>query len=132
MLRRARESCAARRPLITMVLKALFLEDQEADAELQLGVLSRSGIACNARRVQTQADFRRELAEFVPDLIIADYVLPGFDGVSALRMARASLPDTPFIVVSGSLSEEQAVSLLENGATDYILKGNPARFAQAV
>src|SRR5689334_475941 len=115
-----------------MELKTLFLEDTDADVELQLELLRRAGFVCNARRVHTQTDFRRELTEFGPDLIIADYALPAFDGMTALGMARSQLPDVPVIVVSGTIAEEQAVSLLENGATDYILKDNPVRFVQAV
>src|SRR5688572_16731464 len=72
--------CMARaRKSMKKELKTLILEDVEADAELHIQALKRAGIACNCRLVETEAGFRKQLAEFLPDLIISDYSLPGFD-----------------------------------------------------
>ena len=114
------------------MLKILAIEDVEADTELQRWYLQRSGIDCSVRRVETESEFVSQLAESPPDLILSDFTLPGFDGMSALRIARQRLPDTPFIFVSGTLGEEQAIESMKEGATDYVLKDHLERLAPAV
>jgi diguanylate cyclase (GGDEF)-like protein/PAS domain S-box-containing protein len=113
-------------------LKILMLEDVATDAELAARELKRGGIAFVSQRVETDTDFREALETFQPDLILSDFTLPGFDGLLALKIAHARVPDTPFIFVSGTLGEETAVESLKRGATDYIVKDNLKRLAAAV
>jgi len=113
-------------------LKILMVEDVATDAELQIRDLKRAGIACTTRCVENEADFRKQLVEFLPDLIISDFSLPKFDGLQALRIAKAEQPNIPFLFVSGTIGEERAIESLKSGASDYVLKGNSARLPQAV
>ncbi len=113
-------------------VRILFVEDVESDAELSLVHLRKAGLQCSARRVQTGPDLRAALGEFSPDLILADFSLPQFDGLAALEIAREVAPDTPFIFVSGSIGEERAVTALLCGAVDYVLKSNLTRLPPAV
>ena len=85
-----------------------------------------------SKRVDEEHDFRRELQEFKPDLILADHSLPHFDGVSALNIAKEISPDIPFIFVSGKIGEDFAVEMLKKGATDYVLKSNLPKLSHAV
>src|SRR5690606_7907897 len=91
-----------------------------------------SGLPCKLLRVETREEYRRVLEETPPDLILCDYNLPGFDGLEALRMALAQSQPPPFIFLSGGIGEHLAVECLHLGATDYVLKGNPARLIPAV
>jgi PAS domain S-box-containing protein len=113
-------------------LRILMLEDVVTDAELIERELQRAKIWYTARRVDSRPDFEDALERFQPDLILADYNLPSFDGVTALRLAHNRLPDVPFLFISGSIGEERAVEALRHGATDYIIKDRPQRLAPAV
>ncbi len=113
-------------------LHILILEDTAADAELMEDELKQAGLNFVSKRVATKADFVRQMEEFLPDLILADYSLPGFSGKSALNIVLNQYPDIPFIFVSGALGEELAVELLKKGATDYVLKNNLLRLAPSV
>ncbi len=113
-------------------LRILMLEDIPTDAELELHQLRQSDIACEMRRVENEQDFRRELSDYEPDLILSDFSLPAFDGLRALLIARSEYPNIPFIFVSGTIGEETAIASLKSGAADYILKTNPGRLPQAV
>ena len=106
----------------TTDLRILLLEDSDLDAELILCELKQGGIESFSTRVQTRHDFERAIAEFQPELILADYKLPTFDGGQALAMARERCPHVPVIIISGAVGEETAVALLKNGATDFVLK----------
>jgi PAS domain S-box-containing protein len=110
----------------------LYLEDDLADLELLQGALQADGLACDITRVDTERGFLAALQQDGVDLILADYTLPSFDGLSALRMARQQRPDLPFIFVSGSMGEETAIEALKTGATDYVLKTRLSRLAPAV
>jgi CheY-like chemotaxis protein len=112
--------------------KILMVEDAAADAELIVRELKRAGIDCDTRRVQTAGDYQRELDEFQPQLILSDFSMPKFDGLRALTIARRSYPHIPFVFVSGTLGEENAVRALQGGATDYVLKDNLIRLPAAV
>src|SRR5574338_555537 len=96
-------------------LRILLVEDVPTDAELALIELQRAGISCTTRRVQSEAAFIEMLDQFRPDLILSDFTLPAFDGLSALDIARRNTPDTPFIFVSGTLGEERAIESLKRG-----------------
>lgn len=103
-------------------IRILMLEDSPEDEELVLHALRKGGLKFTAFRVQTREDFAAALLEYRPDLILSDYQLPTFDGISALAMAVIEAPEVPFIFVSGALGEELALETLKGGATDYIYK----------
>jgi PAS domain S-box-containing protein/putative nucleotidyltransferase with HDIG domain len=114
------------------VLRILHLEDDLDDAELVRRMLAADSLDCEITRVDTRADFQAAIERGGFDLILADYSLRSFDGLSALAQARRVLPSVPFILVSGSLGEERAVESLRDGATDYVLKERLARMPEAV
>ncbi len=113
-------------------VKILLVEDDATDAELVLRVLKRAGIEWTACRVDTEVEFRRKLNEFSPDIILSDFSMPKFDGMSALAVARETHPQVPFVFVSGTIGEEFAIQALKNGATDYVLKHDLGRLPPAV
>ncbi|MEJ2699647.1 MAG: SpoIIE family protein phosphatase [Desulfuromonadales bacterium] len=113
-------------------LHILHLEDDPQDAELVQAALDAEGFGCNVRVVATREDFLAALEEYRFDLILADFALPGFDGMSALGIVRKEYPTLPFIFVSGRLGEEAAIESLRNGATDYVLKNRLSRLVPAV
>ena len=113
-------------------LRILHLEDNPTDAELIQAILETEGIICDVTRVDTQADFFASLEHGGFDLILTDYTLPSFDGLSALKIALEKCPDVPFIFVSGTLGEEVAIEALKIGATDYILKQRLSRIVPSV
>jgi len=94
--------------------------------------LIAAGLSFRAQRVDTREDFLRELEHHPPDLILSDHGLPGFDGFTALAIARDRCPETPFIFVTGSMGEELAIDSLRSGATDYVLKSQLANLAPAI
>jgi len=112
--------------------RVLIVEDMEPDAVLAARELKRAGLVVESRRVEREEDFRRELAEFHPHVILSDFSMPHFDGMRALAIAREVDPDVPFIFVSGTLGEDYAIRALKNGATDYVLKNNLVRLPPAV
>lgn len=114
------------------VVRVLQVEDSAPDAELVLAELERDGVACEVCLVDDEAHFVAALDEFAPNIVLSDLSLPGFSGKRALALLRARDEDLPFIFVSATLGEEAAIAALRNGATDYILKQNPARLASAV
>src|SRR5271165_3521800 len=117
---------------MTSSLKILLLEDDSSDAEVVQGLLEAEQFVCEITRVQTRAEFEAALEQNKIDLILADYKLPSFDGVSALKLAVSARPDVPFIFVSGTLGEELAIEALKMGATDYVLKTGLSRLAPSV
>jgi PAS domain S-box-containing protein len=115
-----------------MSLRFLLLEDNRLDADVIEVTLRDGGIDCELLRVETCADFVAALSKDEFDLILADYALPGFNGVAALEIACQLRPDVPFIFVSGSLGEELAIETLKRGATDYVLKQRLGRLVPSV
>jgi signal transduction histidine kinase len=113
-------------------LRILLLEDDEIFEDLIAGNLRSSGISCDLTRVETRGEFVRELESGTFDLILADYALPSFDGLSALDIVQARFPQLPFIFVSGTMGEELAIETLQRGATDYVLKHRLSRLTPAV
>ena len=112
-------------------LRILSLEDDPRDTELIQEVLEAEGLVCALMRVETEPAFVASLDGNI-DLILADYTLPAFDGLSALRLAKDKCPDVPFIFVSGTLGEEVAIEALKVGATDYVLKTRLSRLVPSV
>jgi len=113
-------------------LRILHLEDDPKDAELIQSTLEAEGISCDITCVDNPAEFRASLEGRAFDLVLADYTLPTFDGISALREAKDVSPDVPFIFVSGTLGEDIAVEALKLGATDFVSKTRLSRIAPAV
>lgn len=114
-------------------LRLLILEDNPDDAELEThAVLAACAEPPELRVVATEKDFVEQLDAMRPNVILADYSLPGFSGEKALRIARQRCPDVPLIFVSGTLGEERAVELLKQGACDYVLKDRLGRLGPAV
>jgi DNA-binding NarL/FixJ family response regulator len=113
-------------------LRILILEDVTTDAELIKDELREAGTVFTPSCVKDKVSYLKALDEFSPDIILSDYSLPSFDGLSALKLAGRKCPDTPFIFVSGALGEETAIELLKQGATDYVLKSRLSRLGPAV
>src|SRR3954470_7542987 len=113
-------------------LRILILEDVPMDAELVEYELERARVPFVSRRVDTRSNFHQELDGFQPHVILSDYTLPQFDGMTALSLARERAPTIPFLIVTGSVNEETAVGCMKAGATDYLLKSNLARIGPAI
>ncbi|WP_168160095.1 hybrid sensor histidine kinase/response regulator [Steroidobacter denitrificans] len=117
---------------MTVHLRFVLLEDDSSDAELIRFELARNGLAVEWLHAVSEGDFRKALDAPPPDLVLADYTLPGFDGLAALKIAMERCRDVPFIFVSGSLGEERAIEALKSGATDYVLKDRLQRLPAVV
>ena len=114
------------------VLHILLLEDSDIDAELVDSHLAKADLTFDIQRVVDRRQFVAALDDLRIGIILADYSLPDFDGLSALNIARQLRPDLPFIFVSGVVGEEFATNALKRGATDYVLKRNLSRLPTAV
>src|SRR6202171_2507144 len=108
-------------------LRILSIEDDPKDTRLIQDLLETEGVVCEVTRVDTQAALLASVEQGGFDLILADYSLPSFDGIAALKFAMKACPDVPFIFVSGTLGEEVAIEALKIGATDYVLKTRISR-----
>jgi diguanylate cyclase (GGDEF)-like protein/PAS domain S-box-containing protein len=115
-----------------VAVRILLAEDVASDAELSARELKRSGMRVDCRVVDSEQAFRSALFEFDPQVILSDFSMPHFDGMTALHLARDLAPDVPFLFVSGSLGEDYAIRALQNGAIDYVLKTNLIRLPAAV
>lgn len=113
-------------------LRILILEDDEVDAKLIEQELQRSKLVHSSRVVMNEQDFMAGLEYHRPDIILADYKVPRFDGLAALAVARRKCPEVPFIFVSGVMGEELAVEALKSGATDYVVKDKLGRLTPAI
>ena len=118
-------------PVRDRLFRVLHLEDSELDHELLVAHLARGGLNARARRVDSERAFVEALAE--PwDAVVSDYNLPGFSGLAALEMVKATVRDVPFILVSGEIGEDTAVEAMRNGASDYLQKSALARLVPAL
>ena len=113
-------------------LNVLQVEDSESDAAMAIRLLRKSGYEVSARRVEDEPGMRAALEEQAWDVILADYNLPQFSAPRALEILHEKQLDTPFLVVSGVIGEEAAVSMMKSGAHDYVLKNNLTRLGPAV
>jgi PAS domain S-box-containing protein len=113
-------------------LKIVHLEDNKIDVELVQEILTLEDLNCKITSVDNRSDFINALKEESIDVILADYSLPSFDGLSALKLTREMGLRTPFILVSAVLGEELAIEALQNGATDYVLKSRMERLVPAI
>lgn len=114
------------------VVRILHLEDDPADAELLAATLTGDGLACDTTVASSAEAFEAALAGPRFDIIVADYALPGFDGIRAQDLAAERAPGVPFIFLSGTLGEETAVDRLKAGAVDYVVKQRMDRMPRAV
>jgi signal transduction histidine kinase/CheY-like chemotaxis protein len=117
---------------VTSSLRILLLEDNSHDAELIQELLEADHFVCEVIRAQTRDEFVAGLEDDRIDIILADYTLPSFDGLSALQLALDARADLPFIFVSGSLGEEVAIEAVKIGATDYVIKSRLSRLVPSV
>ena len=113
-------------------LKILMLEDLQDDVGLIERTLRKEGMLFSARRVDSQEEFTSSLDTFQPDVILSDHALPQFNSLEALKICRRQAVHVPFILVTGTVSEEFAVSCLKQGADDYVLKSNMVRLPSAI
>jgi signal transduction histidine kinase len=114
-------------------LRILHLEDSELDHQLMLAHLRRGGLQVDVVRIDSEAEFLQAIEpEQNWDAVISDYNLPGFSGLVALDLLKASAQMLPFILVSGEIGEDTAVEAMRNGASDYLLKNNLVRLAPAL
>jgi len=109
-----------------------MLEDQEDDALLIERALRKGGFYFEALRVDDRKEFIKAIEEFKPDVILSDHALPQFNSIEALKIRQEKLPDTPFILVTGAVSDEFAAQCIKLGADDYILKLNLSRLSASV
>ncbi len=116
----------------SQIIRILLLEDRYSDVKLAIEKIKREKINFIYRVVDKEAEFRKELAEFCPDIIISDYSMPAFDGMSALKITRSLYHNIPFIVLTGSMNEEIAVACMKAGANDYVIKEQITRLPFAV
>jgi signal transduction histidine kinase len=114
------------------MLRILCLEDDEEDFEFINDTLLRNALPCVTKRVDNEEKFRSALAEYNPDVILSDHALPQFNSLEALRVCQSKNLQVPFILVTGAVSDEFAVTCLKHGADDYILKSNLNRLPSAI
>lgn len=113
-------------------LRILMLEDNQDDAELILHLLRKDNLSFQSQCVDTRDEFEKAIGEFQPDVILSDHGLPSFNSREALKIASVKCPTSPFILVTGAVSDEYAVSCLHEGADDYVLKSNLLRLPAAI
>ncbi len=117
---------------MSTALRVLLVEDREDDAELIARELRRGGFEPTVERVATADGMRAALEGRQWEVVLCDYVLPGFSAEAALALLREQAPDVPLIVVSGQVGEETAADLMKAGARDFVMKGSLARLVPAV
>lgn len=113
-------------------VRILILEDNPFDNELILHKLTQSGFTYESQTAQNKNAFLKLLEQFVPDIMLADYSLPGFDGLAAMELARQKYENLPVIILSGVIGEERAIETMKAGATDYVLKQNLSRLGPVI
>ena len=123
---------SGKRPMDRTPIRVLFIEDSQADVELALRSLEQGGFDVSWESVDLEEDLKRVLASSKPQAILSDFSMPGFDGAHALRLSKELAPGVPFIFLSGTIGEEQAIEAIRLGATDYVLKDNMRRLSTAV
>ena len=119
-------------PMTSTPLSVLLLEDQETDAALLLDALKRGGFEVNHELVHAADRMREALARRGWDIVISDYSMPGFNALKALTVLKESGQDIPFVIISGTIGEENAVEALKRGAHDFLVKGRLARLVHVV
>ncbi len=118
--------------MMKSLLRLLLIEDSKDDAELIVREVRRGGYTIEFERVETKLDMQQALAQGTWDMILSDYSMPKFSAMSALQVLKDSGLDIPFLVISGTIGEETAVTALKAGANDFLLKGKLARLMPAI
>lgn len=113
-------------------LRILFLDDDPTDVELEIRTLERAGYACQWERVDDRESFLAKLDGLDVDIVLADYRMPTFDGLTALELYIEHDATIPFVLISGTLGEELAIEAMRAGATDYVLKTRLSRLVPVV
>lgn len=113
-------------------IKILIVEDMPADAELNMREVRKAIGKCEFKVVEREEDFLNALRHFKPHIILSDYTMPEFDGLSALRLAIENAPDVPVIMVTGSINEDTAVECIKAGAVNYVIKQSIKRLGSAI
>jgi len=113
-------------------IRILVLEDVPADVVMINHELRKARLNFRCKRVETKDEFLQQLKQHSPDVILSDHGLPGFDGFSALAIAKDKCPDVPFIFVTSALGEEMTIETFESGATDYVLKNRLSNLVPAM
>ena len=113
-------------------IRILLVEDSITDAEMIERELLRDGLRVRVERVDTRAGYLAGLAQCCPHIVLSDFSMPNFDGLSALQIAHEQYPAIPFLFVSGTIDEDTAIAALRGGAVDYVAKSNLKRLAPAV
>ncbi len=113
-------------------IRILFVEDLPTDVELAIHEIKKEKIDFTYKVVDTENEFRKELSDFDPDIVVSDYSMPAFDGMSALEIARSRNRYLPFIILTGSMNEETAVACMKASANDYVIKEQIKRLPFAV
>jgi two-component system, cell cycle sensor histidine kinase and response regulator CckA len=114
------------------VVRILIVEDLPSDADLAKREIKAMLPSCVFEVVETQKDYLAAIEKFQPDLIVSDYKMPHFDGLTALKLAQQEAPMVPFIILTGSMNEETAVECMKAGAADYVIKEHIKRLGLAV
>src|SRR6266850_4879090 len=117
---------------MTEPLQILHLEDDPDYADLVKSLLIQEGIVAQVTLVTSREQFEAALANATYDLILADYLLPSYNGIEALRHVKHCGSETPFLLVSGTIGEQAAIESLKAGATDYVLKHWPDRLVPSI
>jgi len=118
--------------IVSQALRLLLIEDSEDDALLLLRALRKGGYDMIVERVDTPEGVRGALDRHQWDLVISDYVIPGFGGLEALKLVQEKGLDVPFIIVSGQIGEDAAVAAMKAGAHDYVMKDSLVRLVPAI
>lgn len=113
-------------------IKILILEDNTADADLLIRHLAKSGLSFVSKIVDSRKSFEDSLDNFMPHIILSDYSLPSFNAVSAFKIIKEKSLAIPFIIISGTIGEENAVMLIKEGVTDYVSKNNFSSLMQKI
>lgn len=114
------------------IIKVLIVEDLPTDAELCRREVRKALEKCQFKTVETRTEYITALSEYKPDIILSDYKLPSFDGMTALKIAQEITPETPFVLVTGSMNEDTAVACMKAGAWDYVIKEHIKRLGSVV
>src|SRR5256886_8593723 len=130
-LRGAADRAARLTPMPTLA-RILMVEEVATDADLIEREIRGAGIGCATRRVDTETAVRDALRSFAPDLVLTDHSMPRLSARDTLRLVAQEAPDTPVIIVTGSLDEEIAAEYMKAGATDYVVKHHLERIGPAV
>lgn len=117
---------------MTRKLKILHLEDLASDANLVDRALKKGDLVFEKLLVTKKTDYQNALEEFAPDIVLSDHSLPSFNSIEALKLLKESGIDAPFILVTATVSEEFAVTVIQQGGDDYVLKSNLSRLPSAI